>query len=112
LIWIKTGFRYIGVFALFMYFVDVDYGFYGILMAPLFYWFADRKHIAFLSLSIATICYSWYIGATVQLVAIVGVALVLYVPQGWLNIRLNKYFFYWFYPVHLIILLILKIFFD
>ncbi|WPS85352.1 TraX family protein (plasmid) [Brevibacillus halotolerans] len=106
-LWIKIGFRYIGLFALVMCLIDVDYGFYGILFGPLFYWLANRKHIVFLLLSIATICFSWYTGAWIQLFAIVGIGLVLYVHQGWWKIQINKYFFYWFYPVHLLIILIL-----
>ncbi|MFF2531430.1 TraX family protein [Brevibacillus sp. NPDC058079] len=106
---IKTRIRNIGVFALIVFLFDFDYGFYGVLLAPLFYWFADRKHIACLLLSVATICYSWYTGAWIQLFAIVGIVFVLYVPHDWWKIRLNRYVYYWFYPVHLTTILIISL---
>ena len=87
-----------------------DYGWYGLLTPLLFYLFTQSKPKALTAQIILTLLYYWLDSAwEVQLFAIAGVLIALYLPTNKWKIHLNKYFFYWFYPAHLAILLIVKL---
>lgn len=87
-----------------------EYTWYGLVMPLLFYLFADSKRKLIIYQSILTLLFVILESeAAIQMFAILGVLLCLYFPINKFKIYLNKYFFYWFYPVHLTILLSLHI---
>lgn len=92
---------------------NFDYGWYGILTPLLFYFLMKRKLILLFAQITLTVSYltinelsigAWYI----QIFGILGVLIALYFPIGRWKISMNKYFFYWFYPGHLFVLLLIK----
>lgn len=89
--------------------LPIDYGVYGILTPLLFFMYRDEKLKGLIGHIILTLLYIpifdiWH----VQYFAIVGVMICLYFPIDRFKVHLNKYFFYWFYPAHLVILLVMK----
>lgn len=95
------------------YFVPMDYGIYGVGAVLIFYLFFKHPVFQFLGFYIATTIASYFMGWHIQLYSIAGVALILIIkaiPMDF-DLHLNKYFFYWFYPVHMLLLVLIgKIF--
>lgn len=90
--------------------IAFDYGWYGILMPVTFYLFANSKRKALIIQVVLTGLFIWSgMSWSVQWYAIIGVLIALYFPMNLLKVTLNKYFFYWFYPGHLVILLAIKL---
>lgn len=105
---IRQGWYYVGIIAMLSFFIPMDYGFYGVMIAPILVWLKDKKLLALAALTVITVCFCWYWGSWIQMYAMIGFLLVLYVPSTLFKMRINRYFFYLFYPVHLLILLIVK----
>ncbi len=88
--------------------VPFDYGWIGVALPILCY--VGRDNPIFLSISQAfaisllAIALNW----PLELTAYAGVLLSLWFHKHKFTIRLTKYFFYAFYPLHLIILLLLR----
>jgi len=78
-----------------------DYSIYGIMMIFLFDYFRDKRSLA----CIAVGAVNFMMGSTIQGLAILAMPMLL-VYNGKKGINL-KYFFYGFYPVHLMVLYIL-----
>ncbi|WAM34169.1 TraX family protein [Caldicellulosiruptor morganii] len=95
------------------YFVPMDYGIYGVLTVLCFYLFFDISILQLLLFCILTWFEVHMIGWSVQFYSILSVVLIIVIrmlPADF-NLKLNKYFFYWFYPVHMLILVLIgKIF--
>lgn len=90
------------------FFVKVDYGIYGVALAALFYFFRANKIWQLVSLTVATLVYCYFQGYLIQLYAVIGILLAIYFPNDEIKMTLPKHFFYWFYPVHLVIIIIIK----
>lgn len=87
-----------------------DYSLYGILTPLIFYLFYEKKHIALVLQSISTIVFVFLdMIMDIQIFAILGFIICLYFPIDKWKVYLNKYFFYWFYPGHLVVLLLVKL---
>lgn len=86
--------------------IPMDYGFFGVVLPFLFYILKNNKNFAFLIQVLAITLYSIWLQWDIQYFAIIGSFIVLYFPANKLNIRLNKYIFYWFYPIHIIVLFV------
>lgn len=80
----------------------LNYSFYGVLMILAFYIFQEKK-VAFLSQAVISFA-GFYIYGIIQPFSLFGVALALYYPKDLPKIRINKYFFYIFYPAHVLII--------
>ena len=80
-----------------------DYGVSGILAILILYFFKDRPHMAYL---VAVLAISFMNPSTVNFFALVGMLFVVnYNKEKGPNI---KYLAYAFYPVHLVLLYLLK----
>ena len=88
--------------------IPLDYGWIGVAMPILFY--VGRDNAAFtcvsqvLAISLLAITLNW----PLEFAAYVSVLLALWFHKHKLEIRFSKWFFYGFYPVHLVILVLLK----
>jgi hypothetical protein len=85
-------------------FFFVDYGFYGLALISVFYLVQNKILQFFLFLS-ATLIYSFYTGQTIQILAVFS---LIFIFKPFLGINLPRNFFYFFYPAHLVLILIIK----
>lgn len=103
--------------ALLANYIKADYGFYGVAIIILFYIFKDNKINTFLSFLLATIAqYLFYIiklgyshdRILLMLFTVLPVSLILLYngKKG----RSTKYFLYFFYPIHLLVLYLVSIY--
>ena len=85
-------------------FLDVDYGWYGLLFVPLMYYFENRLIYTVPIIGVMTWLATRYLYfATSQYYALISIAiLLLYNKQ--LGYKKAKYFFYIYYPLHIIVL--------
>ncbi len=82
----------------------VEYGPYGLSVILIFYFFKKNIH-KFSLFSLSTFLYSVCYQIHIQLFALFSLPFILG-PK--MKVRLPKYFFYIFYPAHLIILYLIK----
>lgn len=79
----------------------VDYGIYGILMPLAFYLLRDNQVAQVLVLILATYAKS-VVDSPLQVFAIFAIGVIILVSRVKMPaVKVNKWFFYWFYPVHL-----------
>ena len=91
-----------------MYFVPIEYGYYGLATIFIFYVFQNNKIANIYLQFINSLMYFVFHFTVLQFYALGGVIISLYLPQKNNQINLNKYFFYWFYPSHLFVLFLIK----
>ncbi len=91
--------------------LPVEYGLYGILLIFSFYFF-KKKHLVILFQLMATFLFALATNAPLQMYSLFGIGLILGFPAIKINIHLPKNFFYWFYPIHLALLFIIKLILD
>lgn len=104
----RKNYFFAGAILVLVYFVDTNYGMYGVAMSAFFYFLRSKKIWLIISLCAITIWYCLYYSNVWQLFALGGFLAAMYLPRDLIKIKLPRYFFYWFYPVHIVILLILK----
>lgn len=111
------GFLFVILTSILAYFIHVDYGAFGILLMFCFYFFRNKK----ISMAIVTIILSffnylpniiatptiWYI--YVQCIIFTSISLIFILFYNKKEGPKSKYFFYIFYPLHLLILYFLHI---
>ena len=86
--------------------LNLDYGLYGLIFAFGFFIMYEDKMISILLISIATFVFALGSVMFAQGFAIFALPLILFLPN--INIKLPKYFFYAFYPLHLMIISLIK----
>lgn len=88
------------------FFIPVDYGIYGVLLPLVFYVFRQRLPLQFIAFVLLTGLYS-YVYSPFQLLSVFAIFLIFGVRYV-RNVPLSssKWFFYWFYPGHLLALAI------
>jgi len=89
-------------------FAPFEYGIYGIGMAVIYYVFRDRRMMAMLLLTALTAAYTVYIGWIWQAFAVFGFVLALFYKGKIFDYRFGRWFFYIYYPAHLVVLLVVK----
>lgn len=89
--------------------VEVDYGFWGVML-PVFAFIFDEKYprLALFSLGLFILCVHYYSGGLIiQYYSLISIPLLLCYNGSRGKIRM-KYFFYVFYPAHLLILYLIS----
>ena len=91
---------------------DFSYGIYGILLMVLLYIYRNNIYLSIIFSSVLLLqpFYTSFISEqklNIQGFAILSIPLIYYRTN--FNIKLNKYVFYAFYPVHLFILYLIKL---
>lgn len=88
--------------------IPLDYGIYGILTILIFYLLKDKKKEFLLISQTMFNIFSLIFLHILQIFSLLSWIIILYLPMDKFKIKLNKYFFYIFYPLHLIILFLIK----
>ena len=93
----------------------LDYVITYLFLVPIFYYFRSNKFIMFLAYitfyfnyAISDYIYITNIPACATACAIFALPFIL--SNTKINIKINKYFFYFFYPIHIFIIILIKYF--
>lgn len=85
--------------------LHLSYSYYGLLLMLVFYWF-EKKPIGLILGMVAASCqYYWQFDNNSQFFALAVLPIIIHQPK--LNIKINKWFAYGFYPVHLTLLFLI-----
>lgn len=101
----------IPIVLLFAQLIDCDYGAYGVAMVIMFYFLKDNLKYAGVFLGILTIIYTlikMYIYSETYIIQIFCMFSIYFFDIKFKRLRLNKYFFYAFYPIHIIIIFLVN----
>ncbi len=86
-------------------FLRMDYGAYGVMTILIFHILYERKWEALLAFGLLTLLYCLDISFYLQMWAVAAVPLF---HVDWkFRVKLNKYFYYCFYPLHITLLLLI-----
>lgn len=92
--------------------LNVDYGFYGIFLPVMIYKYmiktTDKKQYVFFGMGILTAPYILLTRNIIQIFAPASFLLLLIPAEAESKLRLPKNIYYWFYPIHISVLLFLK----
>jgi len=120
LIILKQRYFLLFIFILFLAFLNIwwgfEYGFYGVLLVLLFY-YQMQKYLSPLQVSfviiLLTIGYSWFNDFWIQMFSLSALLLIHYAPKiNDFRLLINKYWFYAFYPLHLVVLWFIKLWLE
>ena len=109
----KKLFYSFGIFLALFLSSFADYSVYGVAMVLLFYFFNQYKekvsfsysYLAVAILVLTLLSFGLY-GTLMQGFCILSLPLIRYVKED--GIKLPRYFFYWFYPLHMLVLVLFK----
>lgn len=91
--------------------MDFDYGIYGVFTILGLFIFNQRKAILIASQGFLNFVYCLWYNSFLQMYSLLAVLLVIYFPSSFksnFKLYIGRFWFYSFYPAHLIILLFLK----
>jgi len=98
--------------ALLAYFLNADYGLYGALYPLMFYVCISKKHkfnLMLVGSALLFLLYSFSFGVSVlQAVSILAVLIIMLLDNYDHVLRFNKWFYYSFYPAHMLVLVIIR----
>lgn len=95
------------IVALLTEYLSISYGFYGIITIYLFYHFYDNRNYISIAFFILNLIYFTAYNSIIQPLSVMALPF-LFVNVNHLDIKMNKYLSYLFYPVHISILLLIK----
>ena len=108
--WKKERKAFAGILLLGSAFVDMSYGWYGVWMIFFFGFYSMKDSLCFYGQVLITVLYGLTKGAWVQILALFSFS---FLDGKWriaaLSKKLPRYFFYVFYPLHLLVLWGIKI---
>jgi hypothetical protein len=91
----------------------IEYGIYGVILPAVFYFLRDKQVVKYLTFAAMVILrtgikilmfgYSGF-GSFVSLFAILSIVLLVFYDSSLISSRKLKYLFYWFYPIHIALL--------
>lgn len=91
------------------FFLKVDYGLYGVITPTIMYFFLIKNYDSFKTLNGMVISWAFYVmiqrGSLIQIAACAAIPILAVVIPVDNRIRLPKWFFYAFYPTHILVLL-------
>lgn len=87
--------------------IDIDYGIYGVFTVLILFIFNQRYTMLITGQGVLNCIYCLWYNSFLQMYSILAVFIIMFNKIN-LNIRVNKFWFYSFYPAHLIILLLFK----
>lgn len=91
--------------------MPVDYGWYGVVFPAVFYVTMFRRSCpigAFFGMAVLCVLYVYFGGSQLQIFSLAAFPVLLLTRRYDDKIKLPRKFFYWFYPVHIAVLLALK----
>jgi len=92
-----------------IFFLPLDSGWVTMLWAYVFRRFGNsNKWAAFLAASFFGLTFAFFSGFFVFAFSFLGVACFLFLPKANLPLSLHRHFFYWFYPLHFLLLYLVK----
>ncbi len=94
------------LFALLPLFLNFEYGYYGLALIIIFHLTKNSKNLSILGIGLINLWYFLSNNYSIQIFSILAL-LPIYTPLK-IDIRWNKYIFYVFYPMHIVILYYLK----
>lgn len=117
----KIGNKFLGTLfvilsAVLSHFLHFDYGWFGIIIIFIFYVFKNKKiymNIGFILCVLAHYFYYFFTNSALEYLIIIPCCLIALIPINLYNGNKGKdikYFLYLFYPLHLIVLYIIKLF--
>jgi hypothetical protein len=85
---------------------DIEYGYYGLFIILSFYYFRENHNNTILSITFINIIYFINYNFSIQIFSLLALWLI---HRDWkIKIKLNKYLYYSFYPLHIGILYIIS----
>lgn len=106
----KVQFRILYIISLLTLLLVTEYGLYGFVMIYFYYLWSNNNYKLFTAQGIL-IAFSTFLWESIlRPFHFLGIILSRYFPNNLIRINLGRYFFYWFYPLHLFVLYLLKTF--
>lgn len=113
----KCSYHYIGSAALVLIaiLVPFDYGWYGFALTIIFYFFGIKPgnknytmQWIFITLITGLYILTDYEKGLIQIFALVCIPIIYIMKKYDNKVKINKHFYYWFYPGHMLILCVIK----